>query len=328
MPILSDVLIAPGEAAAWREAASALAAALAASSILLGLMNCRAALLETTLIYAWWWSVAACAVIAGVEIAGVFLPEYPAWLSPLRFCAAALSFCPLISMLGSKRPQHVAWNFVVLALWGIVSLSALTALAMQRSDRFVLGDARAWLLVVLILIGLANYLPTSNWLAALLVATGQILLFASHLPLLREFPFLANPAASASLALLLFALALITFRVSSRWPQERADPFDRLWLDFRDLFGLLWSLRLQERVNAAAHVAGWQFELAWGGFVKKEDSQEAITPTDPGTPTQSHGHGAQRRYGNQSELRPVMTGLLRRFVSHEWIAARLREDID
>jgi hypothetical protein len=91
-----------------------------------------------------------------------------------------------------------------------------------------------------------------------------------------------------------------------------SDPFDLLWLDFRDAFGLLWSLRLQERVNAAAKSAGWEIELAWTGFVDKRPK------------------AAQGIQGISipQELRPVMSGLLRRFVSKEWIAARLAEDID
>ncbi|MBC7857084.1 MAG: hypothetical protein IAF94_26945, partial [Pirellulaceae bacterium] len=207
------------------------------------------------------------------------------------------------------RPQHLAWNFVVLALWGIVSLSALTALVMQRSDRFILGDARAWLLWVLILMGLINYLPTRNWVTALLVALGQVILFAPHLPLLRGTLWLANLPAGPSLALFVFAVALaFVGRASQPVPDGLERPsykFDRLWLDFRDSFGLLWGLRLQERVNAASTAAKWEVELNWNGFPSK------------GIPAQ-----------HREALRQAMTGLLRRFVSHEWIAARLEKDID
>ena len=300
MPIAPDVLIAMG----GREWVTAIAAALGAFSILLGLLNCRRAIGQTTLIYAWGWSAAACLAILSVEVAACLISPSAGWISPLRFCAAALSFCPMISVLGSKRPQHVPWNFVVLSLWGIVSLSALTALAMQRSDRFVLGDARAWLLWVLILIGLANYLPTRNWLPALLAAAGQVFLFAAHLPLVSRIEWLSSLQAAPAIGLLLFAAAMMTAVRRKGTPQ---DPYDVLWRDFRDALGLLWGLRMQERINAAAQAAGWDLELAWGGFIQKGN------PKEPGMP---------------AELRPVMKGLLRRFVSNEWIAARLGEDIN
>jgi hypothetical protein len=302
LPIFPELLLAAAPFAPWRDTAAAIAAALTGGSILLGLWNYRPALAETTLVSAGWWAAAATTAIVGVELSNAAFPLAEAWLSPLRFCAAALSFCPFVAVLGAKRPQHLAWNFVVLALWGIVSLSAFTALAMQRNDRFVLGDARAWLLWVLILMGFINYVPTGNRLAALLVGLGQGILFAPHLPLLRGINWLANLPAGPSVALFVFAVALAAARLRSK---AAADPFDRLWLDFRDLFGLLWGLRLQERVNAASAAAKWDVELNWNGFPSK------------GIPAQ-----------HRDALRQAMTGLLRRFVSHEWIAARLEQGVD
>jgi hypothetical protein len=309
MPIFPEILIAAAPYAPLREAAAAIAAALAAGSILLGLWNHRSVLAQTTLLGAAWWSAATIVAIVGVELAQAAFPPADAWLAPLRFTAAALSFCPLVTVLGAKRPQHLAWNFVVLSLWGIVSLSALTPLVLQQNDRFVLGDASAWLLWIPILMGLLNYLPTRNWPAALLVALGQIILFAGHLPLLRGTPWLANFPSAPSLALVVFAFALAVVGNSTPSTIARTGkptaPFDLLWLDFRDAFGLLWGLRLQERVNAASSAAKWGVELRWYGFE---------SPEIP----------AQQR----EALRQAMTGLLRRFVSHEWIAARLEKNID
>jgi hypothetical protein len=78
-----------------------------------------------------------------------------------------------------------------------------------------------------------------------------------------------------------------------------------IWLDFRDSFGLLWSLRVQERLNATATQHGWKTELSWDGFRPAEES------------------AAQR-----GELRAALRGLLRRFVSGAWIARRLDESLD
>src|SRR6185436_4811717 len=119
--------------AAWRDAAAVLGTVLSGSSTLLGLWNFRRSLSQTTLVSAAWWAAAATVTIVAVEAAGAVFSWDAGWLAPLRFCAAALSFCPFVAVLGAKRPQHLAWNFVVLSLWGVVSLSALTALAMQRN---------------------------------------------------------------------------------------------------------------------------------------------------------------------------------------------------
>lgn len=307
MPNFPDSLIAAVSIAAWREPVAAIAALLAAGSIFLGLWNQRRVLKETTLVSAAGWCAAAAAAIAAVEVLEALSGEPASWISPLRFCAAALVLCPIVSVLGSKRPQHRPWNFVVLSLWGVLSLNALTALAMQRGGGYVLGDARAWLLWVLIFMGLANYLPTRNWSAALFIAIGQVLLFAPHLPLLRGAIWLQRLPAMPSLALVFFAVGLAVVRWSSNSTRikERVQSFDRLWLDFRDLFGLLWGLRMQERVNAASTAAKWGVQLNWDGL-------------EPGELPAQH----------RQPLRQAMTGLLRRFVSHEWIAARLEEDVD
>jgi hypothetical protein len=101
------------------------------------------------------------------------------------------------------------------------------------------------------------------------------------------------------------AVAAARLGSNSASTQSASKSYDRLWLDFRDLFGLLWGLRLQERVNAASTTAKWDVELQWQGFQPRRVPPE-----------------------HREALRQAMTGLLRRFVSHEWIAARLEKDID
>ena len=122
MPILPELLIAAAPIAAWRDAAAAMSAALAAGSILLGLWNYRPAIAATTLVSAAWWSAATAAAIAGVALAHVAAPRGDKWLAPLRFCAAAHSFCPFVSVLGPKRTQPPAWNFVATPRWCILCL--------------------------------------------------------------------------------------------------------------------------------------------------------------------------------------------------------------
>ena len=54
------------------------------------------------------------------------------------------------------------------------------------------------------------------------------------------------------------------------WLTGRGRPaiseLDRLWLDFRDRFGLVWGQRLREQFNRAVSHAGLPLELGWRGL--------------------------------------------------------------
>jgi hypothetical protein len=284
---------------------------LAAAALAVGvgvLLARRRAICATTLASAWHWTLAALAAWAGIEIAAGLASVQPAasWLPALRLAAVALSFCPVVSLIGAKRPQHAAWNFVVVSLWGIVSLPAAEALLLQRGPQLEMGAARGWFLWVLIALAPINFVPTRFWLAALLAAAGQVVAMSPHLALIRR-PLVAQ---SSSAGLLLCIVGLVAAWHASRRQAAALVAYDRLWLDFRDTFGLFWALRVQERVNAAARQFGWEFELAWAGFVRRADGQrlEAIDPAIERT------------------LRTTLRGLLRRFVSGDWIAERLGEE--
>ena len=87
-----------------------------------------------------------------------------------------------------------------------------------------------------------------------------------------------------------------------------ADEQVRLWLDFRDSFGLLWSLRVQQRLNELATQNGWDHHLTWRGFQQRSTGQP-LTQIDPSI---------------EPTLRTSLKGLLRRFVSNHWIECRSR----
>jgi hypothetical protein len=47
-----------------------------------------------------------------------------------------------------------------------------------------------------------------------------------------------------------------------------ASEFDRIWLDFRNRFGLVWGQRVREQFNRAAAHAGWPITLYWQGLLR------------------------------------------------------------
>jgi hypothetical protein len=51
-----------------------------------------------------------------------------------------------------------------------------------------------------------------------------------------------------------------------------AGEFDRLWLAYRDRFGLVWGQRMREQFNRAAANAGWPVFLSWQGLASAGDS--------------------------------------------------------
>ncbi|MCA9224777.1 MAG: hypothetical protein KDA47_04165 [Planctomycetales bacterium] len=265
----------------------------------------RGAVRETTLVAGWWWSVATLTFLAIVLV--VFHAGWvrPAWREPLRFVAAVGLFCPLMSLLGAKRPQDRAWNFIVLSLWIVLAMPAAEAAFLQRGQPLEIRGARAWFLWALIGLGLVNLLPTRFWLSSLLLAFGHILLLARYLPLIERPWFMA--ADVAGFAAVIAALGWAAFNRRRR-PECG---LDRVWLDFRDSFGTLWGLRVVQRVNAVAQASEWPVLLHWFGFHDLEaDAFDKLPPE------------ARRA------LDQTLRNLLRRFVSDEWIAARLSRPVD
>src|SRR5262249_31222269 len=149
----------------------------------------------------------------------------------------ALSFCPVIALIGAKRPQHKAWNLVVFSLWAIVALPAAEAVLAHHSTRIELGAARSWFLWVLIGLTPINLLPTRFWLASLLIAPSQIVVLGPHLALIRR----ALTSESELIGLLLATAALASAAYVSRRKTMATNAYDRLWLDFRDTMGLFWA---------------------------------------------------------------------------------------
>jgi hypothetical protein len=204
--------------------------------------------------------------------------------------------------LGAKRPQDFAWQFVVAALVGVLWLPAGQWWLARGGTRLELHAAWSWFLAALVLLGLANHLATRFWLPALLAATGQWMLLAPQLPLL------ACPLSDAARAIVGLALVVAALVAAVRTASRRRNsltPLDRVWLDFRDAFGAAWALRVQQRIHASAAAYGWNLTLHWSGFATRDGAATHSIPPD-----------------DAAAALAGLNGLLRRFVSPEWIAER------
>ena len=119
-----------------------------------------------------------------------------------------------MAVLGAKRPQDRGWQWVVLSLWIVLVWPAAQAVLLPAGIRVELFVAWKLFLWGLIGIGLLNYLPTKNWLAAIFVAAGQAILLRNHLWLGNS---LNNEWASTlGIGCLLTAALLITWQNKSK----------------------------------------------------------------------------------------------------------------
>ncbi len=270
------------------------------------LLEYRRQLRETTLLGAWWWALGATMGLAAVEIAAILgVSQVAASVESLRFLTGAMTFAPLMSVLGAKRPQHRAWHFVVLSMWGVVALPAIENLVLHPEQSLTLPGVRSLFLMGLIMVGVINWLPTPLGPAAVLFGAGQVLWFAPYTPfLLNAAPDCSNAYASAC-----WVSATAVARVIEVITQRMRKPgYNRLWRDFRDRFGVLWGVRVLERINAATISNRWAIRLTWAGFRQTDGGRtNDETPIAP-------------------EIAPTMDtvidNLLRRFVTAEWIAKR------
>jgi hypothetical protein len=251
----------------------------------------------TTLVAPWIWScIVLLSLASGEVLIGLWGAPAPLWAADLRFAAAMSTFCPTVALLGAKRPQNRGWQAIVLSLWAILSLPSLEWLLYGGVAE--IHPARFWFLVILIAGGALNGLGTRYWPSSLLYGAGQV-------ALVWPFFFTELPPAGALAPLLgTSALVLAWLLAAAEWPRRTRVvlPLDRVWLDFRDAFGVAWSLRIAERMNASARIYDWPVRLGWRGFTAPLDRAMADVPP-----------------AAEESLR----SLLRRFVSPAWIDARL-----
>ena len=69
------------------------------------------------------WSVLSLLIIVAAEVL-IDLLRLGAAAATVRYLAATTTLCPLIGLLGAKRPQDRGWQFIVATLWVVLALPA------------------------------------------------------------------------------------------------------------------------------------------------------------------------------------------------------------
>lgn len=273
---------------------------------LVPVVRCRRALRCTTLTHACGWAGAALLVWSGSLAASAVL-ETSFWLSHVRYLAAAAGMCPFVAVLGARRPGVRPWNFVVVAMLLVLAMPSLESLGWAAPTRLSLDGPRSLFTALVLSVGILNYLPTRYAPAMLLFAVAEISQLA---PLsvwtqqrVRSPEVHWNVAAVA----LLGALSVAWARAAEgeRFNRSAAD---RLWRAYRDLFGLVWGRRLQDRFNARAKESDLPLRLVWTGFRR--------TSLSVATWSEERAH---------KEAVRILRTLLTRFASPEWINRQLAD---
>lgn len=205
------------------------------------------------------------------------LARWSGWLtSPAAGAAArlgvvALAACPMMSLLGAKRPQHGVWQFIVLALGVTLALPAVTAVLVRPGTMPDAHLLERWFMLGLAVLGWMNFAATRHGAAATLITAGHLLVARPFLP--GFSPEAVWPGLDCAAAGMTAAGACLA--VGQSWPAVRrrgsppATPLARIDAVFqavRETFGAAWSLRIAERFNAIAVHRGWPCRLSFAGL--------------------------------------------------------------
>ncbi len=281
----------------------------AACALLIAALGARrsvtATVRGTTLTAPLRWGIAALCGWTAVQFLAVpFVGVDAGTRSRLGYLALTLLLAPFVSVLGAKRPGARVWNaFVVLPMLAVLNWPAWAGVMTGGASDVLNLDGPALLgsLVVLVMI-LGNYFGTAYTLSAVLVAVAVftgLTEYSQSLPTLGAAPFV--PRISVSL-LCLTALFLARRR---RGTVALREPHERLWIEFRDSFGILWTKRLIDRLNQTGVQEGWCVRIDLDGFHWDESADDA-----------------QRRE-SLAKFDQTFRWLLRRFADDAWIDARL-----
>jgi hypothetical protein len=216
------------------------------------------------------WAICAVTCLGLVELLVITGALDDVWTSRFRYVAACSTLCPGVALLGAKRPQYRSWHFIVASLWIVLTVPALQNIAFSSDAELELDAAWSWFLVITIVIQWFNHIGTRLWLPSTLVATGQFIWLNRFLPLGVRIADEIQFTAGLLLIVAAMGLAMVRFRRPSSFN------LDETWLNFRDAYGVVWALRIRDRLNHLADQERWPVRLTWMGFVATDGATDPI----------------------------------------------------
>jgi hypothetical protein len=258
------------------------------------------------------WPLLVAVWLIWLVVAVVTLPPFPlrVWADSLWYLAAVVALIPPIAVLGARRPTSRVWTWFVLAplvlvfVWPILPALANGA----RPGGFNLEAPVVVGYALVLVMGAGNYLGLAHWVSALLWMSGLLLVVLPLCPA-TSFALLDTWSGRTWGTCCLAAAGWIAQWQATRRriANDSRRPFDRAWSDFRELFGIVWARRIQERFNDDARRQGLALSLGLHGL---EDAAGGNLTAEP-DPAALAAAEASLRW------------LLQKFVEPEWIDKRL-----
>jgi hypothetical protein len=212
-----------------------------------------------------------------------------------------------VSVLNARVPGNQVWAGLMALLVFVFLIPWLEAsVRMRRGQELAqLRLDSPWTLFYgfMVVVGVSNYLPTRFALAAVGFA---IAFFLEYLGLTRvDWP----PERSAILwSWIAWTIGLSVWIARWRADHGAADrlPLERLWFWFRDGWGVVWALRIQERFNRTAELKRWPVRLSWFGLIATGPTESSLVAV----PSEASGdfRGLIRRFANAERVEQVLRG--------------------
>lgn len=227
------------------------------------------------------------------------------WQDQAWYWTTVISCCPLIAVLGAKRPTARVWTwFIILPLIAVLGWPAVTVLI--RFPEVTPLDIQLPVFIgfgLVIVMGAGNYLGSRYGLSTALSSAALLICLCPSSNLFQGD--LEQATLWRGVAALLMGLSLFHAIRQANRPAVDENRFDQLWFDFRDAFGIVWSIRIQDRINQTAEREKWIVRLGTEGFIWEQN-----------VPDDVYSETVQR-------LTQTLHWLLRRFVDPEWVKSRL-----
>lgn len=272
----------------------------------LGLLRLMRTVRHTSLVAAAWWSlwfqttltVAAIATIAK-HLVG------PGILDQLWYLTAVSSLCPLVAVLGARRGRIVDWSlFVLVPLIVVLEWPAIAEWRRCWNGQRLELEAPSLIAFALVLImGAGNFVGTRLTRPAIVWMVTWSLIVWTFSGSFGQNRVPREPVYSYLVISLLVFWAAVAKAVARK---SNATGWDKVWQDYRNLFGTVWSFRLMTRINEVAQRDQWPWTLTADGFRLVSLGMEY--PGDPAT---------------DPRVDQTMRWLLKQFVDPEWIDARV-----
>ena len=256
----------------------------------------------------WWATLAILLAILSqciglTETAESGRPSCGQWVYLSTFASLAAA----ISVLNARTPGSGAWAILMAILMVVFLVPWLEGGSLARTDQgwSRLRLSAPWTIFygLLVVAGVTNFLATRYVWAATIFGLGLIAMFVGLVRTDLPKPYRGMIWEGVAWS---FGVTIWVAEFSKDHTVSSSD-LERLWIWFRDHWGVVWGLRTMERFNRTAEACDWSIRLAWQGIVRCDGFTPAPTSGIPEEAT-STLIALLRRFADNERLNEVVRG--------------------